>query len=139
MILRALAKAEKAHAKKFKTGYAEAALVLKNKRAGIGPEIFSQERENYRFKFLLKPGKKGYEAIATPVKYGRNGRQSFFVDESGELRAGDKKGETATMADPLDTGVEVEDAMQSAVTAVASTAAASEAPSPLPRPKRRKR
>ena len=44
MILRALAKAETAHAKKFKTGYAEAALVLKNKRAGIGPEIFSQEQ-----------------------------------------------------------------------------------------------
>ena len=136
MILRALAKAEKAHAKKYKTGYAEAALVLKNKRAGIGPEIFTQEKENYRFKFSLKPNKKGYEAIATPVKYGRNGRHSFFVNESGELHAVDKKGETATAADPLDEAV---DAVDAAVTAVAVAASDAATLAPKPRPKRRKK
>ncbi len=141
MILRALAKAETAHAKKYKTGYAEAAIVLKNKRAGIAPEIFTQEKENYRFKFSLKPNKKGYEAIATPVKYGRNGRQSFFVDESGELRVVDKKGETATGADPLDEMPEVEEAVAGAVTAVARAAseAATEAATPKPRPRPRPR
>ena len=137
MILRALAKAETAHVKKFKTGYAEAAIVLKNKRAGIGPEIFSQERENYRFKFLLKPGKKGYEAIATPVKYGRNGRQSFFVNESGEIRAADKKGETANASDPLDVTPEEIEAV-AAATEAASAASDAAVATPT-RPRRRKR
>ncbi len=142
IILRTLAKAETAHAKKFKTGYAEAAVVLKNRRAGIGPEIFSQERENYRFKFSLKPNNKGYEAIATPVKYGRNGRQSFFVNESGELRAVDKKGETANASDPLDEmpeAVEGVSAAMEAAQAAASAASDAEGTAPKPRPRRRKR
>ena len=137
IILRTLAKAEAAHAKKFKTGYAEAAVVLKNRRAGIGPEIFSQEKENYRFKFSLKPNNKGYEAVATPVKYGRNGRQSFFVNESGELRAVDKKGETANASDPLDEMPDVDMAVMEGGRGV--VVGEPDVAIPRPRPKRRKK
>ena len=137
IILRTLAKAEAAHAKKFKTGYAEAAVVLKNRRAGIGPEIFSQERENYRFKFSLKPNNKGFEVVATPVKYGRNGRQSFFVNESGELRAVDKKGETANASDPLDEMPDVEMAVMEGGRGV--VVGEPDVAIPRPRPKRRKK
>jgi hypothetical protein len=40
-----------------------------------------------------------FEAIATPVEYGKTGRLSFFIDESGVLRAGDHGGGAATVAD----------------------------------------
>ena len=85
----------------------------------------------------MKPGKKGYEAIATPVKYGRNGRHSFFVNESGEIRAADKKGETANASDPLDVTPEEIEAV-AAATEAASAASDAAVATPT-RPRRRKR
>jgi hypothetical protein len=40
-----------------------------------------------------------FEAIAIPVEYGKSGRLSYFIDESGVLRAGDHGGGAATLAD----------------------------------------
>jgi hypothetical protein len=41
-----------------------------------------------------------FEATATPKLYGKTGRRSFFVNESGKVRAADRKGEPATADDP---------------------------------------
>lgn len=42
-----------------------------------------------------------FEANATPKDYGKTGRRSFFVNEEGEVRGADHKGERATAEDPL--------------------------------------
>ena len=40
-----------------------------------------------------------YEVTATPTEYGKTGRQSFYLDESGIIRGADHGGEPATVAD----------------------------------------
>jgi hypothetical protein len=42
-----------------------------------------------------------FDATATPKEYGKTGRRSFFVDETGSMHAADHKGRPATAADPL--------------------------------------
>ncbi|HWQ35015.1 MAG TPA: DUF3352 domain-containing protein [Blastocatellia bacterium] len=60
-----------------------------------------EAKNNYRLELKLRPGSKGFEATATPVRYGRNARHSFFIDESGKLRRANKDGEPATASDEL--------------------------------------
>jgi hypothetical protein len=56
----------------------------------------------YAYELKLKASGKGFEATATPVKYGRRSRRSFFVDETGKIRHADKEGLPATAADEAD-------------------------------------
>jgi len=55
------------------------------------------QKHGYRIEVTVS--EKGFEAIAVPVTYGESGRLSFFIDESGVLRAGDHGGGPATAAD----------------------------------------
>lgn len=41
-----------------------------------------------------------FDVTATPKEYGKTGRLSFFLDESGTLRAADHKGKPANASDP---------------------------------------
>lgn len=41
-----------------------------------------------------------FDATATPKEYGKHGRLSFFIDESGTLRGADHKGKPADASDP---------------------------------------
>jgi hypothetical protein len=41
-----------------------------------------------------------FEATATPKEYGKTGRRSFYMDQTGVLRAADHKGRPATAQDP---------------------------------------
>jgi hypothetical protein len=44
-----------------------------------------------------------FEATAVPIEYGVTGTLSYFIDESGVLRAGDHGGGLASIADePVD-------------------------------------
>jgi hypothetical protein len=52
----------------------------------------------YRFEVQVKPG--GFQITAVPEKYGITGNRSFYLDESNILRGTDKKGVSATAADP---------------------------------------
>jgi hypothetical protein len=62
---------------------------------------YDLERVGYRID-LTASGER-FEATAVPTEYGKSGFISFFVDESGVLRAGDHAGQRATVADkPLD-------------------------------------
>lgn len=59
------------------------------------------EKYGYRIELAVLANK--FEATAVPLEYGKTGRRSFFVDESGILRAGDHGGGAATVSDkPVD-------------------------------------
>lgn len=61
-------------------------------------EGFSFEQEAYRFDLNVEGDK--FEATATPLFYPERGRRSFFINETGVLRGGDKAGARASAADP---------------------------------------
>lgn len=56
------------------------------------------ERNDYRIEVTVVGSK--FSATAVPSNYGATGRLSYFIDESGVLRAGDHGGGGATIADP---------------------------------------
>jgi hypothetical protein len=78
----------------------------KKGRFGTLEELFAEELleknfvESMGYRFELRAGSDKFEATATPKEYGKTGRRSFFVDESGTTRAADRRGEPATSADP---------------------------------------
>lgn len=55
------------------------------------------ERYGYRIELAVLSNK--FEATAVPLEYGKTGKMSFFVDESGVLRGGDHGGGAATISD----------------------------------------
>ncbi|HEX4949639.1 MAG TPA: DUF3352 domain-containing protein [Blastocatellia bacterium] len=132
--LRELAKAEKAYAKKNQNRYASLETLAQSKDMKFNPESLKDEQSNYRFAFKLKPGGKGYEATASPIKYGRQGRLSFFIDESGTLRRADKEGAPATEKDDEDEQFSktMEAEVEAATRAEAIQAATDSAPRPAP-------
>lgn len=61
----------------------------------VGADAFKSE--HYKFAMTLTP--EGFEITAVPVEYGKSGKMSFFLDESGILRGGDHGGGAASAAD----------------------------------------
>ncbi|MEK6283922.1 MAG: DUF3352 domain-containing protein [Acidobacteriota bacterium] len=55
--------------------------------------------ERYGYKIEINVVSNKFEATAMPIEYGKTGRRSYFVDESGVLRGGDHGGGAATIAD----------------------------------------
>jgi hypothetical protein len=81
---------------------------------GVSPEaaslvdakLASGAKGGYRFRYRAVPAKEaggeaGFELAAVPSEYGQTGRRSFFLDQAGKLRGGDKQGAVATAADPV--------------------------------------
>jgi hypothetical protein len=65
-----------------------AALIL----AGLVPkDLEGTESTGYRFRVSVSADGKNWTATAEPVQYGRSGRLSFFMDQSG-IRSGDVGG-----------------------------------------------
>jgi hypothetical protein len=59
--------------------------------------------DKYGYRFVISTNAHGFEAVATPVEYGKSGKRSFFTDQSGVVRGDDKGGGPATVADkPVD-------------------------------------
>lgn len=56
--------------------------------------------QHTEYKLELNPSGDKFEATATPKAYGKTGRRSFFVDETGTVRAADHAGQPATADDP---------------------------------------
>jgi hypothetical protein len=73
--------------------------------AFIDAALASGEKYGYRFTLFVThptattPAK--FKLSATPRRYSRSGRFSFFVDETGELRGADKNGGAADETDPV--------------------------------------
>ena len=56
--------------------------------------------KNNAYRIELTISGDGFEATATPAAYPETGRRSFFIDQTGVLRAADKAGQRATSQDP---------------------------------------
>jgi hypothetical protein len=54
---------------------------------------------DYGYTIQLTASGNKFEAVAIPEEYGKTGKLSFFIDESGVLRAGDHGGGPATISD----------------------------------------
>jgi Protein of unknown function (DUF3352) len=66
----------------------------------VSEGLLSKEAfDKYGYRIELRVSGTGFEATATPVEYGKTGKASFFLDESGVLRGGDHAGGPATIAD----------------------------------------
>ena len=63
------------------------------------PAVSEELLEKYGYRIDLIAAANKFEATAVPVEYGKTGRLSYFIDESGVLRAGDHGGGAATIAD----------------------------------------
>jgi hypothetical protein len=78
----------------------------KKGRYGTIEELVAEELlekgfpEHVEYAIELKVTSEKFEATATPKSYGKTGRRSFFLDETGQLRAADRKGQPATPEDP---------------------------------------
>ena len=55
--------------------------------------------DKYGYRFVISTNPHGFEAVATPLEYGKSGKRSFFTDQSGVVRGDDKGGGPATVAD----------------------------------------
>ena len=55
--------------------------------------------EKYGYRFDLRTSGNGFEAVAMPLEYGKTGKRSFFVDQTGVVRGDDHGGGAATSAD----------------------------------------
>jgi hypothetical protein len=78
----------------------------KKERYGTLEELFGEEllEKNYieqmEYKIELNAVGERFEVNATPKTYGKSGRRSFFLDETGKVRAADRKGQPAISTDP---------------------------------------
>ena len=55
--------------------------------------------DKYGYKIEVNTSGHEFEATATPIEYGKTGKRSFFVDQSGVVRGDDHGGGPATIAD----------------------------------------
>jgi hypothetical protein len=77
-----------------------------NEAAGLLDSDYANGLKNgYNFRYVIvgasnlgAPAK--YELAATPLRYGRTGRRSFFRDSNGGLHAADRQGAVGSEADP---------------------------------------
>jgi hypothetical protein len=78
----------------------------KKERYGTLEELIAEELlekdflEGMEYKIELNASSEKFEATATPKTYGKTGRRSFFIDESGTVHAADRKGQPADSSDP---------------------------------------
>jgi type IV pilus assembly protein PilA len=76
-------------------------------RGLISPELAQGKRYGYKFALRVKPDEAGtlpgFEVVAIPEVYGTTGVRSFYLDETGVLRAANNRGAPATeQDDPMD-------------------------------------
>jgi hypothetical protein len=55
--------------------------------------------EGHGYKFYVTIVGEGFEAVAVPIEYGKSGKNSYFINDSLVLRAGDHGGGPASSAD----------------------------------------
>lgn len=55
--------------------------------------------DKYGYKFQMTTSSMGFEAVATPLEYGKSGKRSFFIDQTGVVRGDDHGGGPASIAD----------------------------------------
>ena len=56
------------------------------------------ENSGYKFDLIVTGDK--FQLTAVPVEYGKNGKMSYFIDQTRVLRGVDRQGAAATSSDP---------------------------------------
>ena len=71
----------------------------------LDADLAKGAKNGYTFRYAIvgastvgAPAK--YELSATPIRYGRTGRRSFFRDSNGGLHAADRQGAVGSKSDP---------------------------------------
>jgi hypothetical protein len=71
----------------------------------LDSDLANGMKNGYAFRYVIvgasnlgAPAK--YELSATPLRYGRTGRRSFFRDSNGGLHAADRQGAVGSASDP---------------------------------------
>jgi hypothetical protein len=78
----------------------------KKERFGTLEELVAEKildksfAEHMGYRIELNASGDKFDATATPKEYGKSGRLSFFLDETGTMRAADHKGKPADASDP---------------------------------------
>jgi hypothetical protein len=78
----------------------------KNGRFGTLEELVAEKildkgfAEHLGYQIEVNASGEKFDVSATPKEYGKSGRLSFFIDETGTLRAADHKGKPAAASDP---------------------------------------
>lgn len=71
----------------------------------LSKKLASGAADGYRFRLRLVTGTtgqiQGFQLGAVPEQYGKTGRESYFLDEEGNLHAADLRGAPATGSDPV--------------------------------------
>ena len=85
------------------TGNGDYGTLEELEKAGLVDYVLA-EGHRYGYLFRIRREKRSSESqpsleiVAVPRTYGRTGRLSFYIDETGVTRAADKKGAEATLA-----------------------------------------
>ena len=69
----------------------------------IDPSLADGLKNGYRFTLEItknRDNSEGFKVVGVPKDYGRSGTRSFFIDETGVLRAADARGRPSTERDP---------------------------------------
>jgi hypothetical protein len=67
----------------------------------IAAELLPKEMiESSGYKFDITVAGDKYEVTAVPIEYGKGGKMSYFIDQTGVLRGGDRNGASAVSTDP---------------------------------------
>ncbi|MCU1268034.1 MAG: hypothetical protein JWM21_4352 [Acidobacteria bacterium] len=61
--------------------------------------VVRESLEKYGYRFEITASGNQFEATATPVEYGKTGKLSYFIDQSGVVRSGDHGGGAASPSD----------------------------------------
>jgi hypothetical protein len=72
----------------------------------IDAALATGEKYGYRFSLATSPFVPGqsfarFQLSAVPLRYGKSGKRSFYIDQSGSIHGEDHNGEPATIKDPL--------------------------------------
>ena len=92
-VLWRIASAERQYKEKTRTGYGAVEQLIET-------EILTKEAfETAGYKIDLRVTADGFEVTAVPTEYGKTGKLSFFLDQSGVIRGADRGGAAATVSD----------------------------------------
>ncbi len=89
-----IANAERQYKEKNKSGYASLEELMT-------AELLPKEMLNGKsYKFEIEITAEGYAISAVPVEYGKSGKMSYFMDQTGVIRGADHAGNPASASDP---------------------------------------
>ncbi|HMV99957.1 MAG TPA: hypothetical protein PLL06_15880 [Acidobacteriota bacterium] len=66
-----------------------------------GGELNTDPENERLYKYTLTASENTFECVGMPVVYNVNGTVSYYIDQTGQLRGSDRKGQPASSSDPV--------------------------------------